>query len=34
MMINQEIHERHEKILESIMNGIVRELLELKEMIG
>lgn len=34
MMINHEIHERHEKILASVMNGIVRELLELREMVG
>ncbi len=33
-MINHEIHERHEKNLKSVMNGIVRELLDLRGLVG
>jgi type I restriction enzyme M protein len=31
---NHEIHERHEKVLAGVESGIVRELLELREMVG
>ena len=31
---NHETHEKHEKALESVQGGIVRELLELREMVG
>lgn len=34
MMINHEIHERHEKNLASVMTGIVRKLLDLRGMVG
>lgn len=34
MMINHERHERHEKILSSVMNGIVRELPKLWGVVG
>lgn len=34
MMINHEIHERHEKNLASVMNGRMRELLDLRGMVG
>lgn len=33
-MMNHEIHQRHEKILASVMNGIAWELLELRGMFG
>jgi len=34
MMMNHEIHERYEKNLKSVMNGIVRELPLLRGMVG
>lgn len=33
-MINHERHEKHEKNLESVRNGIVRELRALRGMVG
>lgn len=32
--LNRETHERHEKVLEGVRSGIVRELMELQGMLG
>jgi hypothetical protein len=32
--LNHEKHERHEKVLEGVVSGIVQELLELRGMVG
>jgi hypothetical protein len=34
MILNREIHERRERLLDGLESGIVRELLELRGMVG